>query len=369
MTKSDILNHRLLNQNISYSGFTRPADLVQWLGGIQGQDYPNAKWAIGARIPSITDEIIEKDIEKRSIIRTWMFRGTLHIVSGKDIHWLLKLLSGRIITSGAARKRQLGLDDRILQKCLKLLYLLLKDNNTLTREEITNGFKHNGIKAEGILLSHILQYSALNGQICFGPKRGSEFTFVLLDEVSDPGLSMSREEALCELAWRYFTSHGPATIMDFIWWSGVTGKDARTALEMVRNNLLSEKFEENEYLMPADSKKPANKKMIYLLPAFDSYLIAYRDRSIFINDLNFSRVVSTNGIFRPIIVKDGKIEGIWKRSFKKDKLIVEANFFKAPKESVREEVFKWANQFTKYLNKDLSQMSINDKVVYQDKNV
>jgi hypothetical protein len=363
MNKSEIQTSRLFSQNIIHSVYSEPAGLVHWLCGIQAQDYINAKWGIGVRIPSMTDDLVEKAIADQSIIRTWLFRGTLHFVSAIDLHWLLELLAKRILLAGAPRNRQLGLDEKILQFSLKLLYKKLKDGKAHSREEINDFLNLNGIITPGNVLSHILQYSALNGQICFGPKKGNEFTFVLLDKSMTRGEQKTREEALFELAMCYFSSHGPATIKDFIWWSGLTIKDARTAVEMAKHKLISDVYEANEYWLCDNTRKASKKTKLHLLPAFDSYLLAYRDRSIFLDDLNTSKVISSNGIFRPIILYDGKIVGIWKRSISKDKLIVETNFFIPPKPSVSEEVLKSANKYATYLKKDLGHISIDDKIV------
>jgi hypothetical protein len=363
MTRSEIQSGRLFSQNISNLVFSEPEDLLHWLCGIQAQDYINAKWAMGVRIPSVTDDLVEKAIAEQSIIRTWLFRGTLHFVSAIDIPWLLELLAKQLLLAGAPRNRQLGLDEKILQSCLKLLYKQLKDGKARSREEINEFLKLNGIIMHGNALSHILQYSALHGQICFGSKKGNKFTFVLLDKSIPEGQQKTREEALFQLATSYFSSHGPATIKDFIWWSGLTIKDARIALETAKGKLISDKSEANEYWMYDSSVKSSKNIKLHLLPAFDSYLLAYRDRTIFLDDLNTSKVISSNGIFRPIIVYEGKIVGIWKKSFSKGKLIVETNFFIPPKPSVREEVLKSANKFARYLEKDLSHISINNKIV------
>ena len=358
MKRTEIQFYRLLSQQICGTGFSSADELVHWLGGIQAQDYSNAKWSIGVRISSLDDERIEKSIHDKFIIRTWMFRGTLHFVDSGDSDWLLKLLANRILHAGEWRNRQLGLDKKILKNCLKLLDKILTDGLPHTREDITKGFHLKGMKVNGIMLSHILQYSALNGQICFGPKEGSQFTYILLDQIPVKKHAKTHEEALNELAFRYFRSHGPATINDFIWWSGLSVKDAYIALENIKPKLMSDVFHDSKFWMTDHRETQEKKEGVHLLPAFDSYLIAYRDRSIYLDDMNTSKVISQNGIFRPIIVCDGKIVGIWRRILKNGKLIVEAKNFSPASGTLKNGIVKCAEQFAGYLKKELSEIII-----------
>ncbi len=362
MKKNEILYSRLLNQCLTQSALSTPSELVHSLACIQAQDFPNAKWGMGVRIPGSTDSDIEKAISDYSVIRTWLFRGTLHIVTVEDLPWILGLLSKKLIQAGMSRNRQLGLDEKTLQTSVKLISKKLKDGKAHTRESINEFLNQNRIKTPDNTLAHLLQYSALNGIICFGPKKRSEFTFVLLDSVLKKKHSMKRDEALFELASRYFQSHGPATLKDFIWWSGLTVTDARKAVEMARATLNLEIFEGNEYFMSGGAMDILKDESLYLLPAFDSYLLGFRDRSIFLDDLNKSKVISVNGIFRPIIVKDGKIIGIWKRTLVKNKLIVETNFFNPPAKSVMHELSAASDKFAKFHNKEVHQIFVNDKI-------
>jgi Winged helix DNA-binding domain len=363
MTRIEIQDYRLFNQNISDSVFSSPQDLVHWLVGIQSQDYMNAKWSIGVRVPEIKDDIIEASILNNSIIRTWLLRGTIHFIEKSDINWLLKLLAAGLLHSGKSRNKQLGLDEKILKFSLKLLDSILKDGNAHTREEIKNGFSIKGMEIDGILLSHILQYSALNGQTCFGPKHGSHFTYKLFNYTTDNRQLLTREEALYELAFRYFRSYGPATIHDFTWWSGLSAKDARNALENVKSKLICDVFKENQYWMMSNSLIKLRQKTVYLLPAFDSYLLAYRNRSIYLDDINNSKVISENGVFRPIIVYNGKIIGIWKRTFKKEQLTIDATIFISMNNVVKKGILECAEQFAIYCNKYLSKLTINNTIL------
>jgi hypothetical protein len=321
---------RLANQQISTHQFSDPERLISWFGGIQAQDYPSSKWAIGLRIPGITEDTVEKAVAGRSIIRTWAMRGTLHLVSAGDIRWLTGLLAPRIIAAGKSRNRQLELDDVTFNKCNEIIGKSLQGGKALTRHELAAEIQKAGISTAGQRLIHILQRASLDKLICHGTKPKGDFTFSLLDECVPPAPSISREEALAEITKRYFTSHGPATLQDFLWWSGLTVADARNGLDAVKSMLSSQKTDESEYwfrnILPEQSQ-PSGR--VYLLPAFDEYVIGYRDRSAFFQPDEVSRVISTNGVFYPVIVAGGRVQGIWKRTTGKDRVVVELDPFRA----------------------------------------
>jgi len=237
MKLKEILNLRIENQLLNSTIFKKPSEIIQWFCGIQGQDYEQSKWAIGLRLPGMTDELVEKAYANRSIIRTWLMRGTLHIVSAQDIHWLTDLLAPRLKSSQTGRNKELELDDKIFKKCNAVFNKILKGNKELTREELAAALEKSGIDSSSMRLYHILQNAGLDHVLCFGKRRGKQFTFTLLNEKIEPGKSKQREEALVELAKRYFTSRGPATLKDFIWWSGLSTSDARLAIELSKSDM------------------------------------------------------------------------------------------------------------------------------------
>ena len=175
---------------------------------------------------------------------------------------------------------------------------------------------------------HIISRLAQEGIICFGAREGKQQTFALLDEWAPKAKKMARDEALAELARRYFTSHGPATLQDFIWWSGLRTAEARAGLEMVKPHLVQEVNDGQTYWLA--SSMPEAKyasPTAYLLPAFDEYTVAYKDRSAVLNPLHAKQVNTGNGIFFPTIVIDGQIVGTWKRTLKKSAVVITPSSF------------------------------------------
>jgi hypothetical protein len=182
-----------------------------------------------------------------------------------------------------------------------------------------------GIGTENQRGYHILWYVAQSGLICLGPMQGKQQTFVLLDEWVPNPRRLSREESLAELAGRYFASHGPATVHDFAWWSGLTVTEARAGLEAATPGLVSETIDGKEYWTATDAPRRTahDEPGVELLPGFDEYLLGYKDRNAVLSAEHAPRIVpGRNGVFRPIIVVDGRVVGTWKRSLKKDSVHV-----------------------------------------------
>jgi hypothetical protein len=319
----DIAQRRLSNQRISQAKFNRPGKVVTWLGAIQAQDYANAKWAVGLRCSGATDASIEQAIAERAILRTWLLRGTLHLVAPDDVHWMLALLAPRLIASGERRDRQLELDDATYTRAFGVLIGALDVNRQLTRKELRSALERAGMSTQGQRGYHILARAALQGLICLGPYHGKEQTFVLLDEWAPSGRRLEGEEALAELARRYISSHGPATLADFIWWSGLAARDARAGLEMIKHEIGQETIAEKIFWWkPQETVVREQSPRAYLLPGFDEYYLGYTDRSFLLETKYERRAVSSNGVFQPILVIDGQVVGTWKRKIKKGAVII-----------------------------------------------
>jgi hypothetical protein len=134
--------------------------------------------------------------------------------------------------------------------------------------------------------------------------------------------TLTRHKALAELAKRYFTSHGPATLQDFIWWSGLLSKDAKAGLEAVKSSLISETINGKTYWSFPSKQAVHSSPTAHLLPSFDEYLVGYKDRSASLKEVH-SKKTSIENIMYPTIAVDGQIVGTWKRTFKKNEVIME----------------------------------------------
>lgn len=322
MTKFNIGLYRLFNQGITGACFEQPGQVVAHLGAVQAQDYPGSLWALGLRMKQATPVVIEQAIADRTIIRTWPMRGTLHFVAAADVRWMLKLLTPRIISGSAARRRELEIDDQILGRSKALICRALEGGRQLTRPEMYQVLERGNITPTGQRGIHILARLAQEGLLCFGSYRDKQPTFVLLDEWLPPTRELEREAALAELAKRYFTGHGPATLPDFERWAGLKTSDARAGLEMVKSDLRREEVDGQTYwLSPNEPALPAMSPVVYLLPGFDEYILGYKDRRAVLEP-QYSQIIvpGGNGVFMPTIVSQGRVVGTWKRVIKKAKI-------------------------------------------------
>ena len=323
MQRSDIAHRRLYNQHIAEATFATPADVVRWLGAVQAQDYLGGLWAIALRTHDATAAAVEQAITGRTIIRTWPMRGTLHFVAVPDIRWMLELLTPRIVARSARRLKQLDLDEATLARSKDMIGQALQGGKQLSRPALYQVLGAAHISPAGQRGIHILARLAQDGFICFGTREGKQQTFALLDEWAPAARTMERADALAELARRYFTSHGPATLHDFVWWSGLATADARAGLEGAKPQLTHEEIDGRTYWLSA-SPPPVGvaSATAYLLPPYDEYTVAYRDRSAVLSPEYAARADSGNGIFSPTMVVDGQVVGTWIRAAKKNTLVI-----------------------------------------------
>jgi hypothetical protein len=319
----------MLSQQIAVPTVASAAEVVARMGAVQAQDYRNALWAIGLRTAGATEASVERAIAKREIVRTWPMRGTLHFVAAADVHWMLELLTPRVLAAARKRAEQHGLDAATLSRCRELAVTLLSGEQQLARESLFAAFQKEGIATDAQRGYHILWRLAQERLICGGPREGKQPTFVLLDEWVPPSQRSKPADPLAELAARYFASHGPATLQDFVWWCGLKVSDARAAIASAE--LARETIDGVEYWL-SGGQPPLQKTVTqtHLLPAFDEYLLGYRDRSRVLDAADAGKVVpGGNGVFLPTVVVNGQVIGTWKRSAKSDKVLVAISPFHA----------------------------------------
>lgn len=320
---------RLVNQQIALTRCRKAVEVVSVLGAMQAQDYLGALWAIGLRLPAATETEVAQAIAERKIVRTWPMRGTLHFVAAADVRWMLKLLTPRIIAGSTSRSQRLELDATVYARCRKVFVRALQGDRQHTREAMMELLELEGISTAGQRGYHILWRLAQEGLLCFAARSGKEATFALLDEWVPKARSLDRDASLAELAHRYFIGHGPATLRDFVWWSGLKMSDARVAVENAGSRLARQTIDGTVYWMPEGLAEMSNtRRAAYLLPGFDEYLLGYKDRSAVLEPRHAPKVVpGSNGVFQPTIVIDGRVVGTWKRVLKKEAVVVTASPF------------------------------------------
>jgi hypothetical protein len=308
---------RLASQLVSHQRFAAPAQVVAWLGAIQAQDYLAALWALGLRTADASEASIEAAIADGSVIRTHVFRGTWQYVAREDVRWMVALVGARVIAGAASRFGELGLDAKTLERATELFAAALAGGKQLTRKEMAAVLARRRVSIAGGSLLHVLGYAELRGVICSGGRRGKQPTFALLDERAPKARARSREQALAELARRYFQSRGPATERDFAWWTGLPLRDVREALELAKPDLQRVELGGVVYWSGDDAVAAPRRSSAHLIPAFDEVLIGYQDRSALVDAAHVRRINRGGGILKPALVLDDRVQGTWTRTIEK----------------------------------------------------
>ncbi|SFE60801.1 Winged helix DNA-binding domain-containing protein [Paenibacillus algorifonticola] len=370
---------RLQNQGVSsVESNWSPSQVVQQLGAVQAQDYMQAMWAIGLRSPGATLSKVEQSIKGREMVLTWTQRGTIHFVPTEDVLWRLSLAAPRLLQQSKRRREQLELDDSTLERSESLIRNMLQGGAQVTRGELLEQLERAGIRTDSQRGYHILWHSAYKGLICFGPISGKQQTFVLLDEWATDAQKLTREDALAKLALRYFNAHGPATVHDFAWWTGMTLADAREGLEAIKGKLDTERMDGSDYWMgkqtdgawtgqrkeehSKEEQQQGKASAVYLLPGFDEYILGYKERGAVLKPEIAPRIVpGNNGVFLPMVVVNGQVVGTWKRTVKKKGIDVVIHPFERL-DGFEEEIEQRAEACAKFMELPLTKLVFEQAV-------
>ena len=349
---------RLHAQGIAHARFATPEAVVTHLGAVQAQDYAGALWSIGLRLADTqaTRADVERAISQRSIIRTWPMRGTLHFIPAIDARWMLELMTPRIIKGAAGRHRQLELDHAAFTRSRSLMTKALKRDAVLTRNALFAALEAGGVSPAGQRGIHILQRLCMECVLCYGPHSEKQPTFVLFDEWIRTSRKLDRDEALRTMAERFFVSHGPATLRDFIGWTGFTVADAKAGLQLAQSSLERIVTDGGELWMTNDrSVMTATEQRAHLLPGFDEFMLGYKDRSAALAAKHSSRIVpGGNGMFLSTLVLDGQVCGTWRRTARAKSVEIEAMPFVRLKAAERKAFVAPAERYANFLGLPVS---------------
>ena len=326
--KIDPVAWRLRSQRLSRPTGRTAADVVSWLGAMQAQDYAGAKWAIGLRSIGAGDRAIERAFSDGAILRTHMMRPTWHFVAPADIRWIQRLTGPRVQSLNALYYRKAGLDAAALRRGMKVLERSLQKLKFLTREALGHALEAAGLPLRGQALAYLMMHAELEGVVCSGPREGKQFTYALLEERAAPGPAIGRDEALAELVRRYFTSHGPATFKDFAWWSGLTARDAAAGVAMIGDGLVHATIDGLRYwFAPGRSAAAPASPAVFLLPIYDEFGIAYRDRRLLSSVPRPTRITERD-VFSNLLVIDRELAGRWRREVQTRSAVIDVQPFR-----------------------------------------
>lgn len=317
-TISEVGLLRLVAQGLVGQRAATPAEAVRRLGAVQGQDFPGAVTSLALRTAGRSREEVLAALDRGEVVRSWPMRGTLHLTAAEDLPWMLDLLGERALAGVAKRRASLGLtDDDVAQAC-QAAVAALSGGRRLSRAGLLAAIEAHGVAVTGQRGYHLLWFAAQTGHTCLGPTEDGEQQFVLLGEWVPTPRRLEREEALGELAGRFFAGHGPATVHDLARWSGLTVRDCRAGLATAREQLESTTVEGVEHFL--DPATPellaacrAEARTTALLPGFDEFVLGYGDRSAVLDPAFAERIVpGKNGMFLSTVVVDGRIVGTWR---------------------------------------------------------
>lgn len=319
-----LAGQRLRALGLSGAPFHAPAEVVSWLGAVQCQEYAVARWSLGQRATGLSEAAVDQALADGEIIRTHVLRPTWHYVAAADIRWLLALSAPRVHALNRPYYRKLELSEEVLARSNALLAQALSGGRQLTRPQLAQALAAGGIEATGLRMGYLLMYAELSAVICSGGLRGKQRTYALLDERVPPAPPRPREEALAELAARYFTSHGPATRDDFQWWASLTAADAERGLALAGARLTRHDADGRAYwraaAAPTGGLEPS--PTAHLLQAYDEYFVAYRNSRI---SADRTRVASA-AVAAPFlhgIIMDGQYVGNWQRKLTARQMTIE----------------------------------------------
>jgi hypothetical protein len=348
-----LAKRRLLAQRLIGEPFESPVDAVRWFGAVQSQDYTGAKWALGQRTGQTTDAAIDRLFDDGSIVRTHVMRPTWHFVLPEDIRWLLDLTGSRIRLGLAARYRELGIDEKTATRAGAAFARALAGGRHLTRMELGDVLRAARISPDGQRLPHLIMRAELDGLIVSGPRRGKDFTYALLEERVHKPRTLDRHDALGELTRRYFTSHGPARLQDFVWWSGLTMADARSGIAASGSALQREAIDGKEFWFGNLGATTRLAGVAHLLPNFDEYTVAYRDRAALLHPkVSFEPTLFAYGsVLSNVLTLDGTVRGAWRREPGPGAVKVEVRVLEKLKPRAAAAVEEVATQMSRFLER------------------
>jgi hypothetical protein len=319
-TLNEVALLRLAAQRLAGEAHPTAADAVRWATCTQAQDLPGALVSVALRTSSRSLADVHAALDDGAVVRSWPMRGTLHFVVPEDLRWLLAIGPLRVANAAAKRRTDLGLRDRDVEKVAQATVDALRGGGRISRDALMQVWQEAGVSTEGQRGAHLFGKLATDGLVCLGPMAGRRQDVVLVDEwLPAAPAAPDRDEAIARWALRYFRSHGPATVEDFAWWTGLTKTDARAGHAAVADELESiDVVGTTMWLDPATPERLAGARKaargVLLLPGFDELVLGYGDRSAVLpTEFSDHVVPGGNGMFLATVVVAGRAVGTWRR--------------------------------------------------------
>ena len=317
---------RLLNQQLVAPQFSDPAEVVSHLGAIQAQEYRLMRWAVAMRTKKPSAKAFKKAFDDGRIIRLHLMRGTWQLVTAEDYWPMLGLCAAKAIavTKGWMSSNKISIPDDELMRIRELLAQTAADKRSVTKEDFVQALAEKDIHMDEHRLSYHIRMAELSGTLCSGDLLPMKASYALTaSKVKSKGQT-DRDEALKRFTQKYFQSRQPATLEDFVWWSGLNISDCRKGIELLGNAIHTERWRGRDFYLTDDCRtRGFRKDKFHLIPPYDEYLIGYKSRDIVLPPEHRHHAHNNSGIFQPIITHDGMVCGNWS-PFKED---VQVEFF------------------------------------------
>jgi hypothetical protein len=335
ITWPEVCRRRLERQHLlKPAPSTRMADVVSAVCGIQAQIITAAELAIGARVAGVTQEDVRRELwEKRSLVKTYGPRGTLHLLPASELPMWMAAMRARASLQDPPWFKSAGLDHGQMRALLDGIGEAL-DGKQLTREELANGVSALvGSWAKEKLSStwgELLSPAAFEGLLCFGPSRGSKVTFVRADRWIGTWQEVDPDAALAAVARRYLATYGPATHREFARWFWLDPAEGKRIIESLGTDVAQIEFENHQAWVPAadidiggaSRTADAGETSVRLLPQYDAYVLGSGTRELIVREIAHKRIFSygrgryEGAVGLPILLVDGEVSGIWERKMR-----------------------------------------------------
>lgn len=308
------ISQRLLNQQLICSQFSSPHDVVEWMGAVQAQEYRMMRWAVGMRMKKPSAKAFEKDYNEGKIVRGHLFRTTWQLVAGEDWRWMQELCRVNALRGMAGWMKSNGVSiPQTEQEAIQQIFSdYLSQNRIAQKADFAKAVKDKGITMDEHRLSYHIRLAEYSGLLCSGDLFPMKHSYALAEMKLPQQNPMPKEEALALLARKYFRSHGPATLEDFVWWTGLNISDCKSGMEAIQSELIEERWKGLRFFRHQDSRTRGFRSgTVTLLPSYDEYLIGYKSRHVALHPDHTHRAHNSTGIFWPVILLDGEVVGNW----------------------------------------------------------
>jgi winged helix DNA-binding protein len=312
------------------------ADLVRHLTGVQAQVTSAAALTLRARTERFTATRVDRArLRDRSIVLTWAMRGTLHLIAAEDYGWLVPLVVEPRVSNAHRRLKQEGVSSTQSARAVRLIEQMLGRDGPLTRPEIADRLRRHRIRTEGQAIAHLVWLAAAEGLICHGPDRDHTRSFVLVRDWLSDRAPMDQDGALAELAVRYLQAHGPAEPADLAYWSGIRPGDAKRAWRGIEDRLTEMSTTSGPRWVLRSHRDRAPARLVRLLPAFDEYLLGWKDRTLTASTGDWKTINRGGGWLHPVVLIDGRAAATWTMHRTGDSSRLEVASFSRPTPALR----------------------------------